>query len=151
MNTRRLLAFLGRHRRVGLDTAPFIYHVQNHPTYGMAADRLFRSIAGGRSTGITSTLTMTEVLVLPYRTSRPDTADHMFATLVQMGNIEWQPPSLGIADRAASARARYHLRTIDAIQLATALVGESTGFITNDKDFRRVTDLEVLILDDLLA
>jgi predicted nucleic acid-binding protein len=150
VNTQRLLAFLRRHRRVGLDTGPFIYHVENHPTCGPAADRLFRTIASGPGTGITSTITMTEVLGLPYRSGRPDTADNTFATLVQMGNIEWQSPSLGIAERAARARARYNLRTLDAIQLATALAGESTGFVTNDKDFRRVTDLEVLVLDDLL-
>lgn len=39
----------------------------------------------------------------------------------------------------------------DAVQLATAITAGATGFITNDKDFRRVTDLDVLMLDDLLA
>lgn len=150
MNTRLLQAFLRRHQRIGIDTSPFTYHVENHATYSTASDRLFRWIANGGSVGITSTLTMTEVLVLPYREQRADAAENNFSTLIQMGNIEWTSPSLGVADRAARARAVYRLRTLDALQLATALTGQATGFITNDKAFRRVTDLEVLLLDDLL-
>jgi predicted nucleic acid-binding protein len=150
VNTRRLQSFLRKHRRIGIDTSPFIYHVENHPAYSVASDRVFRWIASEASLGITSTLTMTEVLVLPYRSERGDSAESTFASLVQMGNIEWTSPSLGIADRAARARAVYRLRTLDAIQLATALSREATGFITNDAAFRRVADLEVILLDELV-
>lgn len=150
MNSRRLQAFLRRHRIIGIDTSPFIYHVENHPTYSTVSDGLFRWIAGGRSIGVTSTLTMTEVLVLPYRDERGDAAEASFSTLIQMGNIEWLSPSLGVADRAARARALYRLRTLDAIQLATALTREATGFITNDKAFQRVNDLDVLLIDELV-
>lgn len=88
---------------------------------------------------------------MAYRQGRPDLADRMFSTAIQMANIEWLSPSHGVAERAARARARYALRTPDAIQLATAITAGATGFITNDKDFRRVTDIDVLILDDLVA
>lgn len=150
MRTRRLLSFLRRHRRIGIDTGPFIYHVEDHPTYSTATDRIFRWIASEASVGITSTLTMAEVLVLPYREEHGHAAETSFATLIQMGNIEWLSPSLGVADRAARARAAYRLRTLDAIQLATALTAQATGFITNDKAFQRVTDLEILRLDELI-
>jgi predicted nucleic acid-binding protein len=93
---------------------------------------------------------MTELLVMPFRSGRPDAVDEMFSTAIQVPNIEWLSPSLGIAERAARARATYQLRTLDAIQLATALTAGATGFVTNDKDFRRVTDIDVLMLDDLL-
>lgn len=149
MNVRRLLAFLRRHRRVGIDTSPFIYEAESHPTYAVPADRLFRWIAGGASVGVTSTLTMTELLVMPYREA-PDTSDAMFTRAIQLPNIEWVSPSIGLADRAARARVAYGLRTLDAIQLATAATSGATGFVTNDKTFRRVTELEVLILDDLV-
>lgn len=144
-----LTAFLRRHRRVGVDTSPFIYQTEDHPAYGPLSNALFRWIAAGRSVGITSTLTVTEVLALPYRQAPPGVADDILGILIQMVNIEWLSPSIGIADRAARARAVYKLRTPDAIQLATAITAGATGFITNDKDFRRVTDVEILILDDL--
>jgi hypothetical protein len=37
------------------------------------------------------------------------------------------------------------------VQAATALVREATGFITKDAVFRRVEELEVLVLDDLTS
>ena len=147
----RLTAFFRRHRRVGIDTSPFIYQTEDHPAYGPVSNALFRWIADGRSVGITSTLTVTEVLAFPYRQAPPGMADDILGILIQMVNIEWLSPSIGIADRAAHARAAYQLRTVDAIQLATALTGRATGLVTNDQHFRRVTDLEVLMLDDLLA
>lgn len=150
MNARRLHAFLRKHHRVGIDTSPFIYAAENHPVYAVAAKDIFIWIATERSLGITSTLTMTELLVLPYRSGRAHDAEALFAAAIQMPNIEWLSPSLGVADRAARARALYRLRTLDAIQLATALTREATGFITNDKAFQRVTDLEILLLDDLI-
>ncbi len=146
----RLRAFLKRHRRVGVDTGPFIYQTEDHPTYGPVSNALFRWIAAGRSVGITSTLTVTEVLALPYRQAPPGVADDILGILIQMVNIEWLSPSIGIADRAAHARAAYKLRTPDAVQLATAITAGATGFVTNDQDFRRVTDVEVLMLDDVI-
>ncbi len=150
MNAGRLSRFLRRHARIGLDTSPFIYDTEDHPRYAGAAHAVFTRIAAGHSIGVTSTLTMTELLVMPFRSGRPDAADEMFSTAIQVPNIEWLSPSLGIAERAARARATYQLRTLDAIQLATALTAGAKGFVTNDKDFRRVTDIDVLMLDDLL-
>jgi predicted nucleic acid-binding protein len=150
VNTRRLQAFLRRHSRVGIDTSPFIYAAEDHPTYSVPSAYVLRWIATGQSVGVTSTLTMTELLVLPYRDRSPEAADAMFSSAIQMPNIEWLSPSLSVADRAARARALYRLRTLDAIQIATAMAGLATGFITNDRAFQRVTDVDVLLLDELV-
>ena len=147
----RLVAYLERHRRIGIDTSLFVYQIEDHPAYAPVSDALFRWVATGRSVGVTSTLTIAEVLTLPYRQGRSGVGDRIFSLLIQMANIEWLSPSIGIADRAARARAVYRLRTVDALQLATALTAGATGLITNDKHFRRITDLEILLLDDLLA
>jgi len=56
---------------------------------------------------------------------------------------------LAIADRAASLRARYRLRTPDAIQIATALQTRVDAFLTNDRDLRRVEEVPVLLIDEL--
>jgi len=47
-------------------------------------------------------------------------------------------------------RARYSLRTPDALQLAAALSVGCEAFLTNDHDLERVTDLRVRVLDNLL-
>ncbi|HRT32117.1 MAG TPA: PIN domain-containing protein, partial [Anaerolineae bacterium] len=56
----------------------------------------------------------------------------------------------GIAHQTAQLRAQYRLRPADALQLATALLGGATLFVTNDRDLTRVTPiLPVLALEDL--
>jgi predicted nucleic acid-binding protein len=70
--------------------------------------------------------------------------------LVTYPHLEWVPPTLHIAERAAQIRADHNLRTPDAIQAATALAAGVIGFVTNDPMFRRVPSLDVLILDEML-
>jgi predicted nucleic acid-binding protein len=94
---------------------------------------------------------MLELLVQPYREQDQERADAFYALLTTYPNLEWIPLTLMIADRASQLRATNNLRAPNAVQAATALVDESTGFISNDPLFRRVDGLDVLILDDLLA
>ncbi len=58
---------------------------------------------------------------------------------------------LPVADRAASLRARYRLRTPDAIQLATALQARADVFLTNDRDLQRVEEVPVLLIEECVA
>ena len=51
---------------------------------------------------------------------------------------------------AARLRATTKLRTLGAIQAATAILAGCTLFVTNDFGFRAVPGLPVVILDDLL-
>jgi predicted nucleic acid-binding protein len=54
-----------------------------------------------------------------------------------------------VAERAADLRARHNLRTPDALQIAAALETGCQAFLTNDTQLKRVTELRVLILDEL--
>lgn len=99
---------------------------------------------------MTSTITMLELLVQPYRRSDMDRVNKFYALLSTFPHLEWVAPSLGIADTGAQLRADYNLRTPDALQAATALDSGATGFISNDAAFNRVAGLEVIVLQDLL-
>ena len=55
-----------------------------------------------------------------------------------------------VFEDAARLRAASRLRTPDAIHAATARRAGCSLFVTNDADFRRVDDLPVTVLDDLL-
>jgi len=55
-----------------------------------------------------------------------------------------------LAVRSAAVRAKYSIRTPDAIQLATALEHNATLFLTNDLRLpRRVENLQLAFLKDL--
>ena len=53
-----------------------------------------------------------------------------------------------IADTGARLRAKYTIKTPDAILLATAIQAWATGFIGNDNKMKGITELDVLILND---
>jgi predicted nucleic acid-binding protein len=144
-------AFLEKHRSIGLDTCVVIYAVESHPKYLALVKQILRWIRGENGHAITSTVTMTEALVRPYRRADLALVQEFHALLVTYPHIDWIPPTLHIANRAAQIRADHNLRTPDAIQAATALAAGVTGFVTNDPIFRRVPSLDVLILDELLS
>lgn len=54
-----------------------------------------------------------------------------------------------IAEQAAHLRARYGIRTPDAIQIATAIHAGCEAILTNDLNLKRVTEIQVLALNDL--
>jgi predicted nucleic acid-binding protein len=93
---------------------------------------------------------MTELLVHPYRNHDVLEINELFGLLSTYPNLEWVAPDLDIAARAAEIRALHRLRTPDALQAATAMHANATALLTNDPVFRRITDFETLILDDLI-
>ncbi len=99
---------------------------------------------------VTSTSTMTELLVQPYRDSHQERVDRFYAFLSTYPNLEWIAPDLEAADIAARLRAKHRLRTPDALQAATAVQARVSGLVTNDADFQRVEDFETLLLEDLV-
>ena len=103
-----------------------------------------------KAQGVTSTITMTELLVQPYRARDQQRADEIYGLLSTFPNLSWVSPSLEIADSAAQVRAKYALRTPDALQAATALRSLATALITNDSSFRSVAGIQVVILDDMI-
>ena len=145
-----LAAFLSRHERVGLDTSVFIYQLDATPGYYELVGPIFRWIEGGGGHAVTSTVTMLELLVQPYRHGDLDRVNRFYASLSTYPHLDWIPHTLAIADQAARLRAMHRLGTPDAIQAATALATEAGGFITNDAAFSRIPELEVLLLDELL-
>jgi len=94
---------------------------------------------------------MTELLVPSYRDGEEHKVDEFYGLLSTYPNLRWIAPDLETADLAARLRAAYKLRTPDALQAATALRAQATGFITNDSVFARIKEFEIVVLDQLLS
>ena len=149
MGTTSLDGFLRRHRRIALDTSFVIYAVEANPKYFELVRTILTWIeADGNA--VTSTITMTEALVRPYRLQNIEAVDKFYSFLLTYPHLEWVAPTLKIADRAAQIRATHNLRTPDAIQAATAITTGATGLVSNDAAFSRVDCLDALILDEML-
>lgn len=145
-----LRAFLRRHRRIALDTSVFIYQLEANARYLALTDQIFTWIERPGGKAVTSTITMMELLVQPYRAADQEQADEFYVLLSTYPNLQWIAPNLEIADRAAQLRAIHGLRTPDALHAATAVHAGATGLVTNDPVFERVKDFETLLLDRLI-
>lgn len=150
MGVERLRAFLATHNRIALDTSVFIYHLEANVRYLPFTEHIFHWLERPTSKGITSTITMTELLVQPYRAFEQARVNQLLGLLFTIPNLDWIAPSLEIAEHAARIRAVHRLRTPDALQASTAIQASATGLITNDQIFERVEGLETLVLERLL-
>lgn len=54
-------------KAVTFDTAPLIYYLEEHPDYSGLTDELFEAIDRREARGLTSVLTLLEVMVKPLR------------------------------------------------------------------------------------
>ncbi len=109
----------------------------------------FETLTEGNLRAVTSTITLLEVLVQPYRRGKRDLAEKYREILLYTDNLLTFPVSNGIADKAAKLRAKYRIRTPDAIQVATALHGEASIFLTNDKTLKKIQEIDVVTLFDM--
>jgi len=138
------------HERIGIDTNVLIYFLEDHSRYGRWCSSLFDQIERGRNPAVTSTITLLELLVQPYRDQKEELAQKIFALVGTYPKLDWVPVTMDIADHGAQLRARYRLSTPDAIQLATAISRKTTRFYGNDRGLRRVKEIQCVILNDLI-
>jgi predicted nucleic acid-binding protein len=125
----------------------FIYQLEANARYLALTESVFSWVERAGHEAVTSTITMTELLVPSYRDNNEQRVDAFYSLLSTYPNLRWIAPELETADLAARMRAMYRLRTPDALQAATALRAQATGFITNDPAFARIGEFETAILD----
>jgi predicted nucleic acid-binding protein len=93
---------------------------------------------------------MMELLLPSYLDHDENRIDEFYGLLSTYPNLQRIAPDLKAADITARIRAAHKLRTPDALQAATAIQANATGFITNDPVFSRIQEFETLVLDRLL-
>jgi len=134
-----------------LDTALFIYYIEENEAFLPLAAPIFEDVASGRRELVTSSLTLLEVLVVPYRAGNLDLAARYEAYLLQsrgLRMVEIGRPQLRMA---AQLRALHpSMRTPDALQIAAALSAGCSSFVTNDRELPAVPGLRILKLRSYL-
>lgn len=136
---------------IGLDTAIFIYHFEENPTYLPLTRELLSSIEMGERKGVTSAITLMEIIVKPLALGQIDVARKYEAMLVNFPNLDIVDLDRDVIRQAARLRAEYRIRPPDALQVGASLFYGADVFITNDGLLKRLQDkLEVIILDDFV-
>ena len=136
---------------VALDTAVFIYFMEEHPSLGPVVDPVFEAIACGRLEAVTSAVTLLEVLVVPYREGHVKLAERYEALLTRSRGLRLLELSRPLLRNAAQLRAVTGAKTPDALQLAAALHAGCTALVTNDRVMPRLPGLDVLQVGDFVG
>ena len=135
---------------VALDTPVFIYFIEEDDRFLPLVDPLFEAIDRGELEAVTSGLTLMETLVLPYQQGERGLADRYEALLTRGRGLRLLELTAPLLRTAAELRAESGIKTPDALQLAAALHGGCSLFVTNDRRLPEIPGLAVRQLSDYL-
>lgn len=136
---------------MGLDTSPLIYLIEEHPRYSDIVQPFFEAVDQGQFQVVTSTITLLEVLVHPFRHGAAELAGQYREIILNANGISCIDVSSEVAVEAARIRAQHNLRTPDAIQLATSIREGAAYFFTNDASLPSIPSLSLLLLGEMEA
>ena len=135
-------------RRIFFDTSPLIYFLDANSIFKPQMDKIFYELLNNSSQFITSTVTVEEFLVFPYR-NEDNAAVKSFWTFINEGNINVLEIDVNIAVEAAKIRAEYrHIKTADALQIAAAICGGCDLFLTNDRQLKQFDKIKCMTVED---
>ncbi|HEY7558640.1 MAG TPA: PIN domain-containing protein [Candidatus Binatia bacterium] len=150
-NALKLRRAVEKHKVIGFDTAPFIYFIEDVAPYADLLDPVFGLVESRTLGAVTSTVTFAEILTKPFADKNFSLVDEIKFTLKTFAALTVLSIDEKLAEAAAHIRARYTIRLPDALQVAAAIQGAATLFLTNDKRVKKVEGLEVIVLSDYLS
>lgn len=134
---------------IAVDTALFIYLIEEHPRFLAPVRALFAQADAGELAIVTSALTLLEVLVVAWRAGDHALAARYDALLTRSRGVRMVDLTRDQWRTAARLRAQYGtLRTPEALQLAAAIGTRCTWFITNDRRMPTPDGVRVLQLSE---
>jgi len=139
-----------RGSRIWIDTAPFIYFIEKDPKYLNIVRPIFAEIDAGNIEALTSTITLLEVLVHPFKTNNELLVEKYREILLYAEWLTTFEIFHEVSELSSKLRAKYSIRTPDAIQIAVGIIYAADTFLTNDSDMKKVKDISVVILEDFL-
>lgn len=131
------------------DADALIYAATPAHPLGIRVRRLF-AVAANTTAGVGSVLLIPELLIKPVRLDAPAELGQLNRLLT---HLQLLPADESTVDVAVELGARYGLRAVDAVHLATAVVAGADRFITNNRrDFGKgIAEVDVTYPDDLPA
>lgn len=136
--------------KIFLDTSPLIYWIEDHPSYVPVIEPIFHSIHQGRNAAISSFLTLLEILVRPMQLKRRDLVFKYKEFILHDSNLTLVNLEAEACESAAFLKAKYGLKTPDAVQLGIAHAQKADLFLTNDHQLKKIREVRVVLLKDCL-
>ena len=135
--------------KIYIDTALFIYYLEQNPFYFNKTRNFFKTCFHNDDISLfTSTVTVEEYCIFPLSKNDAKSVEN-FDEFIEGMNITLVSVSKTVALEAAKFRAKYTgIKALDAIHLATAYISGCSLFVTNDKQLQQVQELNVVTMDN---
>jgi hypothetical protein len=130
-----------------LDASVLALHLVGDPMYLPLTRLALGGIRDGELSGLTSALSVYQLLVEPYRSGAEGSAERIERLLSGLPGLEIVPVSPSLAAQAAQVKAQIGGSLTRAVQIATALASEAELYVTPRSALRRIAGLGVLQLD----
>lgn len=135
--------------KIFVDTAPFIYLIENHEDYADKISQYLLEAVLQQKELHTSVVSLAEFGVKPEELGKQEVI-FAFENLLQQLNFTVHSIDQQTARTAYKLRSRYKsLKGMDSLQLASALVHSCQIFLTNDKKIPSIEDIDIQLIDDL--
>jgi len=131
---------------VGLDTAIFIYLLEDKAPYADHCANILQRIQCGADQGIFANLGMIELLTGPKRTQQLEQVHEFRNYLEHFPNLTLAELNDPVIEFASDFRAYYRISTPDAVHIACSIVYGADEFITNDKALKKIKEIKVKLL-----
>lgn len=135
--------------KIYLDTAPIIYYLESSQQYVNVMQNFLVDHYANGSDFYTSKITDLEYLPMPLRDNRNDlvVAFDNFKNVLGVNLIDITD---AVLNQAIKLRAKYEsLKAADSIHIASAILTGCDVFVSNDKRLKRVTEINIVLVDDL--
>jgi predicted nucleic acid-binding protein len=139
-------------RRVFLDSAILIYHLEDIEPYSILTADVFTALASRSLEGILSTVSITELLTKPFKEGKDEQIAIFETFILSLPQTRLVAPTYPIAKQAAKLRGQYGLRTPDALLFSTAQEEGCDAFLTNDARLKKLEaeGIAVVVLSEFV-
>lgn len=128
--------------KIYLDSNVFIFAATNTEIEGNAARDILNKIKNEEMEGITSILTLDEVLWVVQKLTNRETAHTITSTLLTFPNLTLVDATKEIVANALSFYQKEHVQPRDAVHLATMHFKNTTTIVSNDSDFEKIKGIK---------
>ena len=134
--------------RLFFDTNVFLAILNKEENWQLA-EKLLLDVHNGKHTGFTSVICVSEILSGFYAEDESEKGEIFLTNMKALNNLTITDIDLIIAKDAAKVRAKYKIKLPDAI-IASSCKVHKCKLITQDKNFKKVDEIEVKSIGELL-
>ena len=135
--------------KIFLDTNPIIYILDSQQKFHEKTLSVLSNFIQNSYDLCTSVITDSEFLILPFKKNDTN-AFIAYQNFLDKLRVYQTDITKLIAKTAAELRSKYAgLKMADSLQLASSIVCDCEGFLTNDRRLKQVAEANVLYLGDL--